>query len=311
MIERKKIKTFYLLYKLIVDDSRVRGKEMALALGRSGRGQTISSATRQLDDMYRLKVSFKPRLVLNNYKDYETKAFFCRKSGRHGGSSIYWKLYNKKLKSEISSAFYLAGNYDYFVTTRKEPINLESIGLEICETTNFYDPIFTIPNGWKHSMKDCTKKFLEYDFIKGKLPRKCHGTLNWEDLHWKIYLSIRTDLRKPFKHVERDSGVSSYAIKKNLFDVVVPCCTIANYFFPYGYDSYDKIFIKIQSEYEKSIVSALKYLPCTTYVYPLENDTILIIFHEGIKDILMLTKKMEEMDLFEDLLLSVPLASVF
>lgn len=284
---------------------------MALVLGRSGRGCTISSATRQLHNMYKEKVSFEPRLVLNNHQNYETTAYICKKSGKYGSVNIYWKLYNKKLKSEISSAFYLAGNYDFFITTRRENIELDTIGLEICSTTKFFDPIYTVPTGWNHSMQECIRAFFAGDFAEKRLPRKIRSRLNWSDLDWRIYLSTRGNLRKPLKHVSREVDASSYTVRKRLAEVVVPSCTIANFFFPLGYDHYDKIFMHINSRYESSIVTALRKFPCTAYVYPLDEEIICILFYDGIKNILTLTKKLEEKGLVSDLLLSVPLASLF
>lgn len=292
-----------------VRDPRVKGKEIALALGRSGRGSTISSATRQLDNMYKSKVSFKPHLILNDFEGYERWAFFCRKNNRRGAASIFFDLHRMLLKCEISSVMYLAGNYDFFITTRNDEINLKSVGLEVHDKTRFYDPIFSIPHGWKYPMKKCIRNFLDSDFVKKRSDRKNHGTLNWGATEWGIYRSIRSDLRKPFKSVGEDAGISSNTAKKSFYNNVLPCCTVANYFFPLGYKYYDKIFIKLESEYEKGLISSLKKFPCTTYVYRLDNEVIFILFHENIRDIFILTKKIEEVGLAKDLLLSVPLAS--
>lgn len=309
----EKTKNYYLLFDLIRKDFNVKGKQMALALGRSGRGVTVSSALRQLANMYEEKVSFRPRLVLNNYAGFETTAFLCKKSGKFGCANIYWKLYNKKLSSEISSAFYLAGNYDFFVTTRKssDSLDLESIGLGIVETTKFFDPLYTVPIGWNHSMKTCINNFFGEEFIQKKIVREFKQRLNWDDLDWKIYLSIRENLRKPLKQVSDEIGESSYIIKRRLLQAIIPSCTVANFFFPLGYDYYDKTFLQFESKYENSIVRALRRLPCTSYIYPLEKRMICIIFHDGIKYVLVLTRKMEEMGLARDILLSVPLASIF
>lgn len=283
---------------------------MALILGRTGRGQTISSALRQLDTMYKAGISFEPRLVLNNYEGFETTAHFCRKSGKYGIANIYWKLYKMKRTHQISSAFSLTGNYDFFITTRKEGLELHSVGLDIFESVRFFDPIYTIPLGWRHSMKKCVRKFFKSTFSKGRLNRKYHKTLDWEDVDWKIYQSARVNLRKQFKQIARESDITSGTAKTHLLERVIPCCTTANYFFPRGYRSYQKIFMRIRSDYERSIVTALKNLPCTTYVYPLEDSIMLVVFHEGIRDIFTISKKFEEMGLSEDPLLSVPLASV-
>ncbi len=69
------------------------------------------------------------------------------------------------------------------------------------------------------------------------------------------------------------------------------------------------MFLKIESEYETGIVKALEKLPCTTYVFPLENDLIIILFHNDENKILALLKKMKEIDIVNDYLLYVPVAS--
>lgn len=311
MKKHKKIRLCYLLFRLIYENPWVKGKEMALALGRTGRGQTISSALRQLDNMYKTGISFAPRLVLNNYEGFETTALFCRKSGRYGTANIYWKLYKMKRNHQISSAFSLTGAYDFFITTRQEGLELNSIGLDISESMRFFDPVYTIPMGWRHPMKKCVRKFFKSTFLKGRLNRKIHKTLDWEDVDWKIYLSARVNLRKQFKQIARESGITSGTAKMHLLEGVIPCCTTANYFFPRGYRSYQKIFMRIRSDYERSIVTALKNFPCTTYVFPLEDSIMLVVFHEGIRDIFTISKKFEEMGLSEDPLLSTPLVCVF
>jgi DNA-binding Lrp family transcriptional regulator len=309
--DRKKIEVYYSLFKLVKENPRAKGKEIALTLGRSGRGSTISSATKQLKNMYDAAVSFKPHLILKTFTDYERKAFFCKKSGKYGIANIFYKLYRKYISLEISSAMLLAGNRDFFVITRNEDMNMNSLGLNVCESSTFYDPIYTIPHGWKNPMKKCIRDFLKGDFTKDRLNRKTYGELHWNEIDWKIYRAIRKDLRKPFKQIGKKIGIFSNKVKELLYDEIIPCCTIANYFFPRGYQHYDTAFMKLETEFEKSIIKKLKKLPCTTYVFPLEDSIVLIIFHEGIKDMLFLTKKIEEIGLSDDLLLSVPLASTF
>ncbi len=292
-----------------VRNPRCKGKEIALALGRSGRSATISSATRQLSNMYKSKVSFTPHLILKNYNGFERTAYFCAKKGKKGATNIFLKLYKRLLKKEISSVMYLAGHHDFFITSRMNELDFKSIGLEVQEKTSFFDPIFPIPYGWKKPMRKCIQRIGNSQFTKNRLNRKNYDELDWQNKEWKIYRSIRANLRKSFKSVGEDVGISSFTVKKILNEKVLPRCIVANYFFPLGYKHYDKIFIRLKSEYEKSIISSLKNLPCTTYVYPLQDEIILILFYENIKDIFVLTRKIEEKGLAEDLVLYIPLAS--
>jgi hypothetical protein len=76
---------------------------------------------------------------------------------------------------------YLAGNYDFFITTRREEIDFESLGLEEHERGCFYDPIFSIPQGWRNPMEKYIRNFVNSISIKKKLERRNHGVLGWGD----------------------------------------------------------------------------------------------------------------------------------
>ncbi len=309
MKKSEKIDNFHLLFSMIVEDFRVTKTDMAAAMGRSGRGRTTMSAARNLYNMYKLKVSFPPRMSLKNYEGYEFRAFFCKKTGQRGIARTFFELYRKTIKQEIGLAMCLAGNHDFFIMTRKKDVDLESLGLEIEESSILYDPIFTIPQGWQYPVKECVYRFFRNDFSKGKLDRIHHGVLNWEELQWNIYQLMHRNLRTSFKYVARKTKVFSDSFKYNLYKKIIPCCTMAHYFFPKGYHSYNKIFMKVKSDYEASIIKALSSFPCTTYVYPLKESAVMIIFHEGVRDIFIFTKKLEEKGLVDELLLCVPLAS--
>jgi len=92
---------------------------------------------------------------------------------------------------------------------------------------------------------------------------------------------------------------------------MLPCCTVGHCFFPFGYDYYDKAFLRIYSRYEKDIVRALERLPCTTHVFPLEKELILILYHESISKLMDTIQKMEEVGIIDDYLLYIPLTYGF
>lgn len=305
----KKIKTYYILYSLMVEDPRTKAKDMAIALGRSGRGQTVSSATRQLYNMYKKKVSFPPRMTLKNYDGYEFYSFFCRKRFSKGISGIFFKLYKMTLSNEINLAMCLAGVNDFFILSRNQDISFENLGLETIETSKVYNPFTTTPNGSTFTMKGCVHKMFKRNMAKGQLDRKSYGNLDWKKLQWDLYEIMHKNLRIRYKYAARKLSVFSDTVKYNFCRKVLPCCTILNYFFPRGYREYGKILLKFKSEYEKSLIGALDSFPCTSYVYPLEDETIVILFHEGFKQIFLFTKKLEEKGLIKDILLYVPLAA--
>lgn len=258
--------------------------------------------------MYKNRVSFKPRLVLKSYKGHEIRGLFCKRSESVGIANAFSNLVRKTVKSEISLGMWLSGKYDFFIMTRKPEINLSSIGIEIEEEMLIYEPIYTIPVGWENTMGECVKKFFRTEFKKDKLERSKRGILEWEQLQWDIYKNMYSNLRAPFKKVAKRIGVSQQTVQYNLYRKVLPCCNVANFFFPLGYRFYDQILVRLDSDFEKSITEAIQCFPCTTYIYPLEKGIVLNIFYKKIHYILKFIKKLEEKGLAQDILLSTPLA---
>ncbi|MBU7034121.1 MAG: hypothetical protein HXS49_02960, partial [Theionarchaea archaeon] len=65
--------------------------------------------------------------------------------------------------------------------------------------------------------------------------------------------------------------------------------------------------IVLKSKYEKDFVRILSKLPCTTYVFPLQEEIVLNIFHEGAVDMMFAVKKLEEKGYIDDYFLLIPL----
>jgi hypothetical protein len=55
----------------------------------------------------------------------------------------------------------------------------------------------------------------------------------------------------------------------------------------------------VHTDYEQSITTALKRLPCTSYVYPLEKGLLINIFHENINILMTLFGKLAEMGIID------------
>jgi hypothetical protein len=87
----------------------------------------------------------------------------------------------------------------------------------------------------------------------------------------------------------------------------LPCCNIAHYFFPKGYDHYHQSLLILESDHEKGLVQAFSKLPCTTYVFPLEKEVVFGVFHERVNDLMFALKKIEEKGYLRRYLLLVPL----
>jgi hypothetical protein len=148
---------------------------------------------------------------------------------------------------------------------------------------------------------------MNVDFLKGKLERKTYGLLEWSEADWKIYLFMRKDIRCKFTDVGRYAGVDSKTAKKHFYGNILPNCDIAHYFFPEGRNSYREIFLKVETDYEKSLIAALKMLPCTSYVYPLDTSLIIVLFQNDEKLVLFNLQKLKEIGIINDYLFYTPL----
>ena len=303
-----RIALFYTLFRMTVDDPRARIKDMSAALGRTGRGQTRASTCRQLQNMYTLKVSFMPHLLLKPFDGTETFAYFCKKPERKHLMQSFHNLYNDP---RIDYVLYLSGSCDFFLTTRAPDLNMADFGLEIVEKSLLYERIYTVPDGWDRDFEKGIQNIMKCDLVEGTLPRVTYGRLDWKAVDWKIFLSLRNNVRKDFTAVGKDAGVFFMTVKRHFEKKIIPCCVVANYFFPKGYDFYDQVFLKIHTKCEESIVSALRKLPCTSYVFPLKDSLLLGLFHENMELILELIKKMEETGTLKDHLLLIPLIHGF
>jgi len=74
--------------------------------------------------------------------------------------------------------------------------------------------------------------------------------------------------------------------------------------------SYFPVFLKVESEYEKCLINALGKLPCTSYVFPLENSLVMILHYDpldSVKSILRSFEKLEENAIVDSFLLYAPI----
>ncbi|KYK38137.1 MAG: hypothetical protein AYK18_07840 [Theionarchaea archaeon DG-70] len=118
---------------------------------------------------------------------------------------------------------------------------------------------------------------------------------------------MKNNVQIPFSTVAEETGFSSITVKKYFYETVLPYCNIAHYFFPKGYNHYSQAVVTIETDFEEGLVGAFSKLPCTTYVFPLEEELLVGIFHEGIQDVMFTMKKLEEKGFIKKHLLLVPL----
>ena len=298
------VKLYHRLFSMIVEDPRIPPKKIAKNPGKTGRGRSPSTISHHIIRMYKKKISREPIMVLKPFKDFQTTAFLAKKSDRKDIRSVFLNLYKDK---RIDYVLILSGDHDFFITTRESHLNLERYGLETCERSNLYSPIFTIPRGWELSVSEALQSFKECDFSKGNIPREVNQGLEWKNIDWNIYNSMKLGIRRGFTSVAKEINEWPRTVQLHFLNTVLPSCTICHYFFPKGQDFYDQAFVRVETKYETGIVKALEMLPCTTYVFPLEEMLVLGLFHEGVRDLMDVFQKFEETGIIDSYLLYVPL----
>ncbi len=300
------IETYYTIYHAILENPRIKLKELARILGISGRGKTIATAFKYLQRFYEDKISFKPNLILRVYENSNVTAYFLKAKSRENLSVIFQSL---AADTAISRVMFISGTYDFFVTSRCSDLNLRKHDVSIAKKVCMFTPQFAVPHGWKNDMRNALMSLTNSVLEKGNLERDLEDFLPCDEFHWRIFYAMKDNVRSEFKTAAERVGVSSDTVKRHFYHYVLPYCNISHYFFPKGYDYYHKSLIITQSDYEKDLISSLRKLPCTTYVYPLEEELALILFHEGINDLMKAFQKMEEAGYVRKYLLLVPLAN--
>lgn len=253
--------------------------------------------------MYRRKISREPRLTLKPYEGCQTTAYFCRKTSNRGLSSTLSHLSQDK---RITYTILLSGT-DFFLTSREPDLTFGQYDLDILEKSKLYTPIYTIPRGWQIPMDKALEALITTDVKKGLIPRTAYYDFSWSELDWRIFDIMSENVRTKIAYLARKTGVDFKTAKDHFLNVVLPSCVIAHYFYPKGYDFYLQSFVRIHSECEAAIVEALKGLPCTTYVFPLEKELVINLFHENQRKIIDLLGKMEEKSIIDGFLLYAPL----
>ena len=277
-------------------------KYIAKVLRISGRGETYSTASNYVSKLYEKQISLRPNLILRTFENCFTKAYFFNVEDSQNLTSMYLKLSNNP---QLSYMLLLSGKYDFFVTSKYD---LAFKGLTIKKKTTLFTPIYTIPLGWGKETKDAFKTFADSSPEKGKIERKMEDWLPWDKIHFEIFENLKNNVQLPFSRVAKAVNLSQTTVKKYFDRYILPYCDIAHYFFPKGYQNYRQSLIVLKSKYERGLIDSLSRLPCTTYVFPLEKEIILGVFHEGVNDLMFTFKKLEEKGVVDRHLLLVPLS---
>lgn len=142
---------------------------------------------------------------------------------------------------------------------------------------------------------------------KGMLERDNypHG---WDELDWKVYRFLN-NVRRNFTDVAQNLGISITTVSKRYKKIMKQSKSLIC-FFPNGIRNYNYQVVTFKTEYEKGIVSALKSLNQTTYVYKAYNTMILVLSlplnSQSVNKSTRKFKELEENGLIHDLGVSTP-----
>ncbi|MGD2248592.1 MAG: hypothetical protein PVF58_09310 [Candidatus Methanofastidiosia archaeon] len=296
------LQTYYMLYNLIRDKPRYNLKVVAKALGISGRGQSYTTASNYITKLYEKKISIQPKLIPRTFENWYAIGYFLKVKTPQDLTPTFLDM---SQDAEISYVLLLSGKYDFFVTSKSDITFDDRLTIE--KQSIMYTPIFTIPKGWKLELKESFKQMESSDFSKGKINRIMEDFLPWNQIHYNIFEIMKGNIQIPFLQVAEKVGLSPNTVKKYFYNDILPYCDIAHYFFPKGYGHYHQSLVIAETDYEKGVVKSLQKLPCTSYVYPLEEELVLTVFHEDVVDLMVAFKRLEEKGIVRKHLLLVPL----
>jgi len=298
------LQTYYSLFSLISEDFRIMPKRIAKRLKYSGTGKSPSTLLYHISRMYELGISKEPRLFLKSFSETYPSAFFCRKESLRG---LYSTLCVIDSDPSVSYAVCLSSK-DFFLMSRNKDLKVERYGLTLLEKSVIYTPVFTIPKSCKLDTNAAFQAIPNNSFRKGFLNRELLKGFDWAELDWNIYSIMGSNVRAKYSHVAKKCDTTPTTTKKHFLEKVVPRCVQVHYFFPKGFSNYSQAFLRVFSGYEKSLIESLPNLPCTSYVYPLEEGLILVLFHESTEVLLESFEKLEEMAIIDGYLLFNPIA---
>jgi hypothetical protein len=151
------------------------------------------------------------------------------------------------------------------------------------------------------------KQFAYSNPSKGKIERFVEDFLPWDQIHFNIYHTMMYNAQMPFTTPAKKFQMSSTTVKKYFCEVILPYCNTAHYFFPKGYLNYSKSMITIDTDFEIGLINSFSMLPCTTYIFPFEEEIGVTVFHEGVQELMFALKKLEERGYVRKYMLQVPL----
>ena len=113
-------------------------------------------------------------------------------------------------------------------------------------------------------------------YLPEKLPALNHP--EWDSLSWKVYNERRDPSASSVK-IGKKLGVS-YQIVLRRYKKLLKDCKIWLPFFPNGYANYSPYVITLKTEFETGIVSELRKLDRSSYIYKFNDVLMLTLFFD-------------------------------
>ena len=269
MEEQENLQTYYTIYNQYREKLRCTNWDVAKALGKTGRGRSKSTVSEYIKLLYDSEISFRPNLILRTYENSNLKAFFLKAKSSGELSTVYNYL---KEDSNIVYFMLLSGRYDFFVTTRCDSYRFRTKAT-VAKKTKMFTPIFTVPRGWRSDASSILRDKVAHSVLsRGKIERIVEDFLPWGQKEFSIHSAMMNNAQMRFSTVGKKLDMSPTTIKKYFLKNILPYCNVAHYFFPRRYSFYDKSFVLLESDYEIGLIETLSLLPCTTYIYPFEEE---------------------------------------
>lgn len=304
MEDRVNPQIYYIIYNIFRDKLRCKSSVVAKELGHTGRGRSKKTVSKYILRMYDKQISFRPNLILRTFDNSRLTAFFLNVKNPGDVSNVFQDLSNSQ---DISYLLLLSGRYDFFLTTRNQKFRPNSMA-RIAKKVQLFTPIYTVPKGWNLGVNEVLRKQFAYSKPQeGKIRRTVEDFLYWDQVHFDIFKAMMYNAHMPFTTVAKMSEISANTVKKYFYESVLPSCDVAHYFFPKGYDHYSQSLILLDSDYEIGLVNLFSMLPCTTYIFPFEEEIGVLTFHEGVQELLFALKKLEERGYLGEHMLLTPL----
>ena len=304
MADRDNTQTYYIIYNVFRDKLRCNLNVIGREMGLSGRGRSKTTASKYVLRMYEKQISFRPNLILRTYENSRLTAFFLKVNDPSEVTTVFEDL---SQNPNISYMLLLSGKYDFFVTTRKRNFKPGKM-VRTAKKVPLYTPVYTVPTGWQYDTSTILrKKFAYSNPAEGKIERTVEDFLYWDKIHFDMYSTMIYNAQMPFSIVADKLHMSDTTVKKYFYENILPCCDVGHYFFPKGYSHYSQAFILLESDYEIGLINSLSMLPCTSYIYPLEEEIGLGVFHEGVQELMFAVKKLEERGYIKNHMLLTPL----